>query len=333
MSANLEIRDGQASFISGNNKTAWHGLGTIVAGSLTAEQVIKGARLDYNVKLAPTTAQITRQTDFEVIHSIHKNKFSTYREDTEQPLGIVKGRYEIVQNLDAFKFFDAIIESGEAIFETAGVLGVGERIFVTAKLPNDFTVGGEECKKYTVLTNSHDGTSSILAFLTSVRVVCENTLQAALANLTNKISIPHVSGAKERLAEAYKLMGISSIYMKEVSEIFNAMAKKSITDENLKKYIIDVMNVESRKENEEVEVVLSKIMQNRVDSIYEFALSHPTQQTNATRGTLWGAYNAISAYPEHIKEFKSNEDKYKSILFGAAGSKTTKGFQRAYELL
>jgi phage/plasmid-like protein (TIGR03299 family) len=167
--------------------------------------------------------------------------FATYRKDTNDFLGLVKSRYEIVQNKDAFAFFDSIVDSGEAIFETAGALGKGERIFVTAKLPEDMLVAGEPCNKYIILTNSHDGTSSIIAGFTTVRIVCNNTLQAALHGLENKVSIQHRSGAKERLTEAYKVMNIASKYMGEVEQVFNEFAKKTISDIELKKYITSVM--------------------------------------------------------------------------------------------
>jgi phage/plasmid-like protein (TIGR03299 family) len=263
-----------------------------------------------------------------------EDKFATYRVDNKVALGIVGGRYEIVQNRDAFGFFDAIIDSGEAIFETAGALGKGERIFVTAKLPEDMLVGGEECNKYIILTNSHDGTSSIIAGFTSVRIVCNNTLQAALKGLTNKVLIEHRTGAKERLAEAYKVMNIGSKYMDEVSEIFNRMAKTPITDENLQNYITQVMQPEYKalKSEEENEKISTRFI-NQVSSIYDFALSHPTQQTNATRGTVWGAYNSISGNYNYIQKYKNEEQKFTSQMFGNANTKITKGFQKALELI
>jgi hypothetical protein len=96
-------------------------------------------------------------------------------------------------------FFDAIIDSGEAIFQTAGALGNGERVFLLAKLPEDFEIAGEKIEKYILLSNSHDGSSSVIAGLTNIRVVCNNTLQAALGNLENKVRIDHVGGAKNKL--------------------------------------------------------------------------------------------------------------------------------------
>jgi phage/plasmid-like protein (TIGR03299 family) len=333
---NFDEKKGTHSFVSHSEK-AWHGLGQTVQNAMTAAEAIELANLDYEVGKTTIHAAIAGApaTEDSPEHLVKiEDKFATYRVDNKVALGIVGGRYEIVQNRDAFGFFDAIIDSGEAIFETAGALGKGERIFVTAKLPEDMLVGGEECNKYIILTNSHDGTSSIIAGFTSVRIVCNNTLQAALKGLTNKVLIEHRTGAKERLAEAYKVMNIGSKYMDEVSEIFNRMAKTPITDENLQNYITQVMQPEYKalKSEEENEKISTRFI-NQVSSIYDFALSHPTQQTNAARGTVWGAYNSISGNYNYIQKYKNEEQKFTSQMFGNANTKITKGFQKALELI
>lgn len=311
------------SFVSHGEK-AWHGLGKIVDNAMTAAQCIEYANMDYEVALHPN------YTCLDGEYLLKEGEFSTVRMDTKEPLGTVKARYEIVQNRDAFGFFDSIVEAGEAIFETAGVLGKGERIFVTAKLPEDFLVKGEPCNKYLILTNSHDGSSSIIAGFTAVRIVCNNTLQAALRGLTNKICIEHRAGAQERLQEAYKVMQIASKYMDDVNQIFNQMAETRIQDDQLRNYIMDVMKpVYKNKEEEEK---ISTRFQNQVNSIYEFALSHPTQQTEAAKGTVWGAYNSISGYFTHICKFKNEEQRFNSQMFGNANNKILKGFQKAAEL-
>jgi phage/plasmid-like protein (TIGR03299 family) len=337
---NFDERKGTHSFAS-NSEKAWHGLGQVVQTAMTSAQAIELANLDYEVGKTTIHAAIPSkgvEIDEETYYPEHlvkiNDKFATYRADNNQPLGIVGARYEIVQNKDAFAFFDAIIDSKEAIFETAGALGNGERIFVTAKLPQDLLVKGEECNKYIILTNSHDGTSSIVAGFSTIRVVCNNTLQAALKGLTNKVYIEHRVGAKERLSEAYKVMGIASKYMTEVDTIFNQMAQTKISDTELQKYITDVMMPEYKvmKSQEEDEKISTRF-KNQVISIYEFALSHPTQQTEATRGTLWGAYNSISGYYNYIQKYKNDEQKFTSQMFGNGNNKIQKGFQKAYELI
>jgi phage/plasmid-like protein (TIGR03299 family) len=329
---NYDERKGTHSFASAGEK-AWHNLGQVVTNAMTSQQCIDLANLDYEVGKTTVMAEIPMESG-EIIYQPFEQKFATYRKDNNKVLGLVGSRYEIVQNKDAFSFFDAIIDEGEAIFETAGALGNGERIFVTAKLPEDMLVGGEPCNKYIILTNSHDGTSSIIAGLTTVRIVCNNTLQAALKGLSNKVLIEHRIGAKDRLSEAYKVMNIASKYMGEVEGVFNSLVKVKCDDDMLRKYIQDVMKPEYKIVlSEEEQDKMSTRFKNQVDSIYSFALSHPTQITEATRGTMWGAYNAISGYYNYLAKFKTAEDKFSSQMFGSGHNKIQKAFAKAIELI
>ena len=83
--------------------------------------------------------------------------FANVRTDTEGVLGVVGKDYKIVQNIDAFSFFDEIVGGKSGIlYETAGALGKGERIFVTAKLPDYIRVGRNDLiENYLFLTSSH----------------------------------------------------------------------------------------------------------------------------------------------------------------------------------
>ena len=321
-------RTNQSWSFASHAEKALHGLGQIVDNAMTAEEAIKLANLDYEV----AKANVFMKSENDNVISID-GYFSTYRKDTNEYLGMVRSRYEIVQNKDAFAFFDSIIDSGEAIFETAGVLGKGERIFLSAKLPDDLVIGSEKIEKYIMLTNSHDGSSSVLAGLTNVRVVCNNTLQAALKDLENKVTISHLSGAKDKIKEASKVMGIASIYNKQVEEIFNKMLDVKMTEGDYATYFTKVLKPDYVSIDGLTQSEMSTRLQNAVDMTLEFAYSHPTQKTVESTNTLWGAYNAISGVYNYAKKYKSNEDKFQNQFFGTANKKMIKSFEQAVELI
>jgi phage/plasmid-like protein (TIGR03299 family) len=325
---NFDKRTGTYSFAS-FNEVAWHGLGQIVESAMTSEEAIKLANLDYEVDKGEV-----HFTNHEGIATLVKGFYSTYRTDNLEYLGMVRSRYEIVQNRDAFSFFDAIVDSGEAIYQTAGALNGGSRIFLLAKLPEDFYVGGEKIEKYIMLTNSHDGSSSIIAGLTNIRVVCSNTLQAALKGLENKVSILHVGGAKDRLKEASKVMGIASKYSQEVSEIFNRMVDKKMSEGQYRKFFEKVLTPEYISvKNPEDQKEASTRLKNMIESTTQFSMTHPTQITSETNGTLWGAYNGISGYFNYIKSYNNAEDKFNTQLFGSGNQKMLKAFDISNQLL
>ncbi|MEI6949781.1 DUF932 domain-containing protein [Paraflavisolibacter sp. H34] len=168
---NYNEQTGKYSFFSVQEK-AWHGLGQIVADYPCSAEAIRFAGLDYTVEKRPLrTLDNAGGAAIDV-----PGFFSTLRTDTEQVLGIVGGNYQVIQNVDAFTFFDSIVEDEGMLYETAGALGRGERVFITAKLPDYIRVGRDDLiEKYLFLTTSHDGSGSIMAAFTPVRIVCNNS--------------------------------------------------------------------------------------------------------------------------------------------------------------
>src|SRR5580704_16730252 len=223
---NYNEQTGQHSFFSVKEK-AWHGLGKIIQDYPTSAEAIQHAGLDYEVSKEDiyTTSYNSDGQRMDVTKRI-KTYFATMRKDTGDVLGVVGKDYQIVQNRDAFSFFDSIVGGDGIQYETAGALGNGERIFITAKLPNYIKVGREDLiEQYLFLTTSHDGYGSITAAFTPVRIVCANTLHAALRNHSNGIKIRHTASANERLKQAHQLLGITNQLAEELEEVFNHWSK------------------------------------------------------------------------------------------------------------
>ena len=326
----------QHSFFSVKEK-AWHGLGQIVEGYPNSAEALKYAGLDYTVEKRKlfTFDNENEATNEDIEIKIPEiavpNYYATMRTDNETVLGVVGKDYEVAQNIDAFSFFDAIV-GGEGIqYETAGALGKGERIFITAKLPGYIKVGSNDLiEKYLFLTTSHDGYGSIMAAFTPIRIVCNNTLNAALRNCSNSIKIRHTENAKDRLAEAHKIMGISNQLSSQMEEVFNHWAKVPITDKEVQKLIQMAMvpnkevlhNIQTGQLDE-----LSTCFKNMCDNVFEYNMTSPTQATETTKGTLFGAYNSITGYFQNVRSYKNDEAKIKSVLYGGtAQSKTQKAF-------
>jgi len=201
---NYNSNTGRYSFFSVQEK-AWHGLGQIVKDYPTSGEAIQYAGLDYEVAKSPLFTKgsgiIENAGDIEIGSTELEvpDYFANIRTDNNTVLGVVGKDYHIVQNREAFSFFDAIVGGSEGIlYETAGALGNGERIFITAKLPDYIRVGNGDdvTEKYIFLTTSHDGSGSITAAFTPIRIVCQNTLNASLGSMSNVVRIRHTAGAK-----------------------------------------------------------------------------------------------------------------------------------------
>lgn len=339
MSHNININRGKASFMSVKEK-AWHGLGQVLDKPATSEKAIVAAGLDYQVGLCKVYANISLPKDddrdltvsSDVMRRLDRN-YVTYRKDTNKVFAVVGSKYTVVQNKEAFRFFDSIVGEGSAIYETAGALGGGETIFITAKLPNYIRVGGSDdvIEKYLLLKMSHDGSSSIQAMFTPIRVVCNNTLNMALSRNDGIISIRHTKSVHDQLEVAHKTLGIVNKLSEELQERYTQMALTPMTDEQTQDFVqklvmtneeYAIRNItDARKE------LVSSRKENILGDIMTYIHSGKGGQDLATcKNTVFGAYNGITGYYNNVKQFKNAESRMSSAVLGTGYATSQKAF-------
>jgi hypothetical protein len=93
-------------------------MGTELHYPATAREAIEFAGLNYTVVKKP----LKEAVDLGQPGSV-PDRWATVRTDTGAVLGIVDDRYEPVQNRDAFKFFDNLVGTDEAIYGTSKSTG------------------------------------------------------------------------------------------------------------------------------------------------------------------------------------------------------------------
>jgi phage/plasmid-like protein (TIGR03299 family) len=187
---------------NGQRVKPWHSLGVSIDGTFSVVEALLKGSLDWVVEKQP----IYLKGDVLI-----PDKWATVRTRDNSPLGVVGNQYTPIQNADAFNVVDEIISKGSANFETAGSLRGGKFVFLTAKIPND-----SDREKYLVFVNSHDGTLPITMLTTCVEVVCMNTLNLALKNASNKMTVKHTTTAEERLKEAERVFSTALQYFDEL---------------------------------------------------------------------------------------------------------------------
>lgn len=264
------------------------------------------------------------------VYNVCENAFATYRTDYNIPLGIVKSKYTPVQNTEAFKFFDDAIGKNSAIWQTAGFFGNGERIFVSAKLPNNILVKGDPVETYLVFTNSHDGSSGVKILFTPIRVVCQNTLNAAIKGASNYVSFRHTSNVHNKISLAQEILGISKIKAKETEEYYNFLNTIKVTDDQVVNYICNQILTddesfrlkETGHTNQELlyrvysavqDAKISTRKLNIISDTFSYYQNGIGQKEIA--GTAWGAFNAISGYYSNIDNSEGVK-RLDSLLYG-----------------
>lgn len=339
MAHNLNYNEttGKYSFFSVQEKP-WHGLGQIVTDYPTSAEAIQHAGLDYRVEkrrlFTYDSANAFGNADTITPTIEVPQQFATVRTDNDAVLGVVGRDYNVVQNVDAFSFFDSIVGGEGILYETAGALGKGERIFITAKLPQYIRVGREDLvEQYLFLTTSHDGLGSITAAFTPIRIVCNNTLTAALKASGNTIRIRHTGNAREKLAQAHKVMGMASVLSQTLEGIWNNWSKVRVTDSQVQALIRQALAPNKEVLKEGVHDAFSTQFKNVCEQVFRYSQESPTQQTEETKGTLFGAYNAITGYYQNLRSYRDEETKLRSLLLGGiAQSRIEKAFHLCAEM-
>lgn len=314
---NISEVNGKQGFVG--IEPAWHGKGTILNRPFTALEALEESGQNFEVAQAPSIYMVNGQT-------FQTNKMTNYRTDTNDYLGTVGNGYVPLQNKDAFAFFDNIVKDDQAIYHAAGSLGLGEKVWVLAKLPHQMVIGKDDpIDNYILIHNGHNGRTAITACMTSVRVVCENTLSVALSGATNKIAIRHTASAKEQLAEAHKLMGISTKYYDEFQKILTVMSHKQIQAKDIEFFLDSVYPLNPENEARTAAV---KIREGIMES-FETGVG---QDMITTKGTVYGLFNGFTHYTDHVKEFDNADSKLKSLWFGTMATKRQKAFDALAEL-
>ena len=269
------------------------------------------------------------------VYNLCENAFATYRTDFDIPLGVVKSKYTPVQNTEAFKFFDDAIGKNSAIWQTAGFFGNGERIFVSAKLPNNILVKGDPVETYLVFTNSHDGSSGVKILFTPIRVVCQNTLNAAIRGASNYVSFRHTSNVHNKISLAQEILGISKVKAQETQEYYNFLQGIKVTDNDVVNYICGQVLTddeafrlkETGHTNQELlyrvytavnDAKISTRKLNIICDTFDYYQNGVGQKDIA--GTAWGAFNAISGYYSNVDNAEGIK-RMDSLLYGDKGRK------------
>lgn len=293
----------------------WHNQGVELHYPKTARDAIKMAGLDYTVVKKPF---------IDLKTGLNPDKYATVRTDTEDVLGFVNKRYRPIQNSDAFTFFDPLVAEHEAFYETAGALGQGERIWILAKLPGSIEVHGKDIvNKYLLLTNSHEGRAHVRVKITPIRAVCNNTLTSALQG-AGEVAIMHTSNAVRNLEQAFTILALSKALYEQLDVMFNHMASKKITQRQLREYVQALV-----PDNEEARnTARTEKIRNSVLELHESG-----RGAYLARGTVWGAFNSVTEYTDHMMLSSDPSMRLNSIWFGRGEQLKSKAFRLAERLM
>ena len=205
----------------------WHGWGTMVAEAPNSKDALRLAGLNWKVLQEPVYTE-----NKELIQGYKAN----VRDTDRKVLGVVTDRYKVIQNEEAFAFTDTLLGEGVR-YETAGSLQEGRRVWMLARLPREFIIGGERISPYMVFSNTHDGSGAVKTALTPIRVVCNNTLNLALRTAKRSWSMIHTGDISGKIEEAKNTLLLADEYMTALGQEFEDLRKIKLSEKQVLDYI------------------------------------------------------------------------------------------------
>ncbi|MEH2949672.1 DUF932 domain-containing protein [Lachnospiraceae bacterium 56-18] len=215
-------------------ETPWHGLGTKVLEAPASKDALQLAGLNWRVMQEPIYTAME-----ELVDGYKAN----VRDSDRKVLGVVTDRYRVIQNDEAFAFTDELLGAGVK-YETAGSLQGGRKVWLLAHMPHEYIISGERISPYLLFSNTHDGSGAIKVALTPIRVVCQNTLNLALARAKRSWSMIHTGDIREKMQEAKDTLFLAEKYMDELGKEFEALRMRKLTDKQVMEYIEILLPIE-----------------------------------------------------------------------------------------
>ncbi len=307
----------------------WHGLGVKVDSNLTPEQMLKAAQLDWTVQKRQLWVNMGEGGNDDVLLNTHS---ALVRDVDEKVLGICGKDYNPTQNSESFEFFDRFCRAGDMTMETAGSLQEGRRVWALAKIKGGFRVnGGDEVDGYILLDSPHIWGKSLQIMFTPIRVVCNNTLTMALnsadINATFRMTHDQLFTAEIK-KQAEEKVGLATAALDRFKDQSKFLASKSYTDQSLMRFFTQIMNPSAElAANEELNPAE---LGRTVNRLIELVDTQPGADMKTSKGTWWGAFNAVTYYYDHV----AGVDRDKSLTsawFGSAANRKRNALGLAVE--
>jgi len=289
----------------------WHGEGVPVSNDMSVDDMLVASGLDWTVSKQPLYFPMPSVEGGKVRMRIVPDEFALVRDTDLAVLDTVGRSYVPVQNADSFDFFKRFVEAGDMEMDTAGSLKGGRFTWVLAKIKDGaFTLPkGDKTECFVLLSSPHQLGFSLTACMTAVRVVCQNTLTAALGGSlkgTNAKGFRHQhrQAFDDNIkAEAERVLGLAHESIKEYSHTAHLLAGVKAKDEMVTDFFQGVLRLEHDEDVTEAEMI--DFEENRNMKRFREALTHQPG-VEMSRGTWWSAFNAVTYTVDHVMSRDDN---------------------------
>jgi len=303
--------------------TPWHGLGNQLTAHQPFTTWLTESGMDWTIEQSDVLFKVG--SDGLHIRS-HADAKVLYRSDTLAPLSVVSPRYKVVQPSEVLHFYQDLVHAGGFELETAGVLKGGRKLWALARTGQETLLrAGDRVKAYLLLATSCDGTLCTTAQFTSVRVVCQNTLQMAVGNKTGAVKVPHSTVFDPQAVKEALGLGLSA-WDRFIGNL-KQLGLRTISPQEAQQFFHDVLG-EAMPDDDSL-----PISKNTQQLIALYSGAGMGSMLTGARGTAWGMLNAVTEFVDHHRRARNQDYRLDSAWFGQGAQLKQQALDRALALL
>jgi len=324
-----------------HNKPAWHRLGVVVDDTLPAREAFRLAEADFSIAARPVF-----DADMQPIAGYQ----AITRLDSGRTLSVMAESYTPIQN-------EALIRIAEALHEDTSmdavcVLADGKRVSFTARIrgAEGDVVPGDSVQQYLIGCTSHDGSIPFQLLFSPIRVVCQNTLSAALGLASrphqkdNSIRIRHTKNADALIQRLPELVDIRRRQFHGGLTELKQMALTPCSDAQFRKYITDVFADQLsgsindvRGDQRSARPKILEDLAGWATLLRKFQGEAIGSDLRASHGTAWAAYQAVTEYLSHEAGRSKDPElaarqRFESLYWGASAERIAKAHRSALSI-
>lgn len=276
-------------------ETPWHGLGLVVdTPPESAAEALEMAKIDWEVEKQPIYDR--NQQPVAVNTGTKRNEGLwgiTVRKDLPEDnpdriLGVVGPKYVPFQNSQMAQLFEPLVKEGKITIETCGSLFNGKRVWMLGRFGEDTVIDRKDVvRKHLLFSHGHDGSFAARIGFTPTRVVCWNTLSAAVYDGESKlVRCLHTANLENNLRTLRDTMNAAEETFEMTAEEYRKLTKKGVSRADLNEYariLIDADEDPQKwtfRQKEKMVAIVSNAIEGRGNN----------------GSTWWDAYNGVTEY-------------------------------------
>ena len=306
--------DGRVEFAYlASDGTPWHGLGQALADGTDLDTWRVAAGMDWTIRRSEIRYAVSRDANAGLIKL--PDQHVLFRSDNNDALGVVSKRYQVVQPGEVLEFFRDIAKAVGLELSAAGTIYGGKRFWATAKIGEASpvsvrdTIGG-----YILISTSADGSLATEVRRTTVRTVCKNTLQMAMADAKAAVKVSHRSVFDP--AQVKDFMGLNEAAWDAFRHNLGQLANVDLHEEEAGDIVVQLLgNNEKVRESAGFTKIMSLFNGGAMGSEFD-----------GVRNTAYGLLNAVTEYADHHVRARSDQNRFVSSQWGAGADLKQKAF-------